>query len=56
MAKEPRRGDRDLRKPKAAKPAAAAPISPFAVKPASGAASSGSGLSISWSGKRNFAG
>ncbi len=39
MAKEPRRGDRDLRKPKAAKPAAAAPISPFAVKPASGAAS-----------------
>jgi len=39
MAKERRRGDRELRKPKAAKAAVAAPISPFAIKTASGAAS-----------------
>jgi hypothetical protein len=38
MAKEQRRANREIRKPKAAKPAVAAPISPFALKPASAAA------------------
>jgi len=39
MAKEQRRGNREIRKPKAAKPAVAAPVSPFAMKTPSGAAS-----------------
>jgi hypothetical protein len=39
MAKERRRGNREARKPKAAKSAVAAPISLFATKTASGAAS-----------------
>jgi hypothetical protein len=39
MAKEQRRGDREIRKPKVAKPAVATPISPFAMKTPSGAVS-----------------
>jgi hypothetical protein len=35
MAKSQRRGNKEARKPKAAKPASAAPISPFAAKSAS---------------------
>ncbi len=35
MAKEQRRGNREVRKPKAAKPSVATPASPFPVKGAS---------------------
>jgi len=37
MAKEQRRGNREIRKPKAVKSAVAAPISPFALKAPSAA-------------------
>jgi hypothetical protein len=37
MAKQQRRGNREIRKPKAVKSAVAAPISPFALKTPSGA-------------------
>ena len=38
MAKEQRRGNREIRKPKTAKPAVAATVSPFALKAPSAAA------------------
>ena len=37
MAKSQRHGNREARKPKAAKPAATVPVSPFTTKAASGA-------------------
>jgi len=43
MAKESRRGDREIRNPKAAKLAVAAPISRFAVKSPTGAGARSSG-------------